>query len=96
MPTPSRATVGRIAIVQRVAVDDPPLRQAEGARRADVVLAHHLEHRGAHQARDVADPAEPDGERRQHQMAQLVAEIARLAGADRRQPAQPTAKTSRE
>ena len=73
---------------QRVAVDDPPLRQAERARGADVVLAHHLEHRGAHQARDVADPAEPDRERRQDQMAQLIAEIARLARTDRRQPSQ--------
>ena len=53
------------------------------------VLAHHLQHRGAHQARDVADPAErrsrttaaPDA-------AAWTDDVAGLAGADRRQPAE--------
>ena len=74
--------------LQRVAEGDRALAQAEGARQSDVVLAHHLEHRGAHEAREVADPAQPDRERRQDEMAELVERLAGVAGADRRKPAQ--------
>ncbi len=67
-------------------IDDLALGQAEGPRRADVVLAHDLEHRGAHEAREVADPAETDRERGQHEVIELIAEHAGLARADRREP----------
>ena len=40
MPMPSTVTVGSTAIAQHIVEDDLVLRQAEGARRADVVLAH--------------------------------------------------------
>ena len=69
---------------QRVAVDHPPRMQAEGARRADIGLAHHLEHRGAHHPREIAHPTEPDGKGGQHKVRELVGGVARLARADRR------------
>src|SRR5258708_21915400 len=77
---------GQHGELQRVAQDDPALGQAEGARSSDMVLAKDLEHRGAHQAGEVADPAEADREGRQDEMGELVAEMAGFAGADRRQP----------
>jgi hypothetical protein len=69
-----------------VVEDDLGLRQAEGPGGADMMLAHHLQHRGAHQAREIADPAQADGEARQDEMPELIAQIARLAGADDRKP----------
>src|SRR5438874_8265851 len=49
---------------ERVLVGDGSRRDAEGARHADVILAEHLQHRGPHHAREIADPAEADSERR--------------------------------
>ena len=58
--------------------------------------AHHLQHRGADQAGEVADPGEADGDGRQDQGADLAPEIARspapMAGSQLSQ----TAKISRE
>src|SRR3546814_20012084 len=48
---------------QRIAEGDTPFRKAEGARRADVALAQHFQHRGAHHPGDVADPARSEERR---------------------------------
>ena len=61
--------------------------QAKGAGGADVVLTQHLQHGGAHHARQISDPAKPHGEGRQHKVPGLIPEISRLAGADHRKQA---------
>ena len=42
-----------------------------------MILAHDLEHRGAHDAREIADPAEAERECRHDQMQELIAESPR-------------------
>ena len=42
-----------------------------------MVLAHDLQHRGAHDPRDIADPGDADGEGGQDQMLDLLARIPR-------------------
>src|SRR5690606_16492710 len=48
---------------ERVAEHHRARGEAEGARRTDVVLAHYLQHGGAHHAGEIAHPAEADRER---------------------------------
>ena len=39
-------------ILQRIVVNDLPLRDAAGTRRADVVLLEHIDHAASHLPRD--------------------------------------------
>src|SRR6266849_857845 len=51
-------------VAQRVAADDDALAHAFGARRADIVLVHHLDDGAAHHARDYLRGAVAYGQRR--------------------------------
>src|SRR6056297_2362692 len=66
---------GQDGDAQRVAEDHPLWMQPEGAGRADIVLAHHFEHRGPNHAREITDPAQPNGKGRKDQVGHLVAEL---------------------
>ena len=55
---------------------------------ANVVGAQHLDHRGPDQAREVSDPANPNGEGRQDQVVKARQQPALFPSADCRQPSQ--------
>ena len=69
-------------------IGDGAFLEAEGPRQADVVFAQHFEHRGAHHARQIADPAEANREGRKYQVIELVEGGTGVACPDRREPAQ--------
>ena len=79
---------GNEAVAEGVAPDDGARRHALGARRADVILAEHLEHRRARHPRDIGghDDGEIDGGERE--VAQSLDRIVERPGADHREPAQ--------
>ena len=58
---------------QRIGFDDAEFGKTEGARRANMIFAHDFEHRGPHDARQIADPAEAQREARHDQMQGLIA-----------------------
>ena len=60
------------AAAEDVAEDDDPLRQPFGARGAHVVVADHLEHGRAREARQQADVERGEHERRQHEMVERL------------------------
>ena len=72
---PICVTTGAERVLHRVQPDDPPLGQALGARRRDVVLAEHLEHASSAPAARRA-PASREGERERGQDEVLEAAVA--------------------
>src|SRR5215475_7852494 len=55
-------------VAEGMPIDDEPIRDALGARRAHVILAQHLEHRGARGARDHGGRSRPQHEGRHHEV----------------------------
>ena len=54
MPMPITVTIGTAAFLQRMHEQDAALRQALGARGADVVLLQHFEHASARVMRAIS------------------------------------------
>ena len=76
-------------VAQGVVQDHARLRGALGARRADVVLAQHVEHARAREAQDQRGVDDAEHDRRQHQVMEPVGERhARVAVARDRKPAE--------
>src|SRR5213080_284218 len=50
--------------------------------RQDVTLPKNLQHRGAHEASEISDPIEADGESGQYEMSKLVDDITGISGAN--------------
>ena len=85
---PSRVTIGVIALRSAVAHDHPPLGQALGARGADVVLRHHVDHLRAQVAGVDRRRRRGEHDPRQQHRADLAEEgvglaVAADAGEDR-------------
>ena len=55
----------------------------------DIVLAQHVEHRGARQAGDVGRLDDAEAQRRQHQLLQVFGERGAAHAVDDREPAEP-------
>ena len=70
MSMPIMAMIGRMALGSAWPSSTRRRRQPLGAGGADIVLAQHVDHRGAHHARIPAGAEDAEGERRQDQMGE--------------------------
>ena len=78
-PRPMTVTIGTAALGSAWRSSTWSSAAALGARGADVVLAQHLEHAGARDARDQRDVDHRQRERRQDQPLQTAAEALATA-----------------
>ena len=85
MSRPIMAMIGRTALRKPWTRMTPPFGHALGAGGADIVLAQHLDHRGAHHARIPAAAGQPERHGRQDQVAAASrSRRAETSPADRR------------
>jgi hypothetical protein len=75
-------------VAQRVLDDHRAERQALQPRRADILLRHHLDHRGARHAGDVADAVDRHRHHRQGEVVEGDALVVALAAEPFSQPSQ--------